>query len=342
MTLPLHRRLVLSLTIASSLALGSFAFAQTAPAPAAAPAVAPAVTPTPLITRIKMATIGAPNVAEIEKLYTEWLGYKVVEKGKVSEAMAKSWGAPKSAGRPFVLMHSEGTQDVFIRAVEIDPVPGYKAMTTLGWNSIEILVQDPDKVFEKLSKSPFKHVGGPKNLSPPFNTIRATQFKGPAEEILYLTAEQGDFAKSPLPPAASFVDRPFIMVLAAPDADETMKFYMENFLMRGAPARPGTIDIIAKAQGLPPDTNIPLGLARAAEKGNNIEVDGYPAPAKARPKNDGQLPPGVAMTSFNVNSLDGLKVKFIQPPAKLYGPKRAATFIGPAGELTELIEEPRP
>jgi hypothetical protein len=40
--------------------------------------------------------------------------------------------------------------------------------------------------------------------------------------------------------------------------------------------------------------------------------------------------------------LDGLKVKFIQPPAKLYADKRSATFIGPAGELTELIEEPRP
>ena len=121
-----------------------------------------------------------------------------------------------------------------------------------------------------------------------------------------------------------------------------MKFYMDTFLMRGAPARPTTIDIISKAQGLPETTQYPLGLARAAEKGNNIEVDGYPPSAGARTKNDGQLPPGVAMTSFNVNSLDGLNVKFIQPPAKLYGPKRAATFIGPAGELTELIEEPRP
>ena len=195
MTLPLHRRLFVGLTVAASLTLGSYGFAQTAPA--ATPAAAPAPAVTPLITRIKMATIGAPNVAEIEKLYTEWLGYKVVEKGKVSEAMAKSWGAPKVAGRPFILMHSEGTKDVFIRAVEIDPVPGYKAMTTHGWNSIEILVEDPDKIFEKLSKSPFKHVGGPKNLNPPFQTIRATQFKGPAEEILYLTAEQGDHAKSP-------------------------------------------------------------------------------------------------------------------------------------------------
>jgi hypothetical protein len=121
-----------------------------------------------------------------------------------------------------------------------------------------------------------------------------------------------------------------------------VKFYLENFLLRGGPPNPTTIDIIAKAQGLPADQKFMLGLVRMAEKGNNIEIDGYPPSAKSRPRADGQLPPGVAMTTFNVNTLDGLKVKFIQPPAKLYGPKRAATFIGPAGELTELIEDPRP
>ncbi len=336
----LNRRWLISTAAAVGLfgVMGS-GVAQT---PTAAPATTPTPAVTPLITRIKMATIAAPDVNLIEKLYTEWLGYKVVEKSKVSEAMAKSWGAPKVAGRPFVMMSSAGTPDVYIRAVQIDAVPGYKAMTTHGWNSIEIIVEDPDKVFEKLSKSPFKHVGGPKNLNPPYDSIRATQFVGPAEETLYFTAEKGDISKSPLPAAKSFIDRPFIMVLAGPDAGVLNQFYMDTFLLRGGAPYPTTIDIIAKAQGLPADQKFMLGLVRMAEKGNNMEIDGYPASAKARPKAEGQLPPGVSMTSFNVNSLDGLKVKFIQPPAKLYGEKRSATFIGPAGELTELIEEPRP
>lgn len=346
MTSILNRRGLIAATAALAFAgLAGPGRAQTPAAPPATAPAAPAATPvpavTPLITRIKMATVAAPDVGQIEKLYSEWLDYKTVEKGKVSEAMAKSWGAPKVAGRPFVVMASVGSPDVYIRAVQIDPVKGYKAMTTHGWNAIEILVEDPDKVYERLAKSPFVHVGGPKNLNPPFNSIRATQFKGPAEEILYFTAEQGDFAKSPLPPAKSFIDRPFIMVLAGADAAAMMTFYMDTFLMRGAPPSPTTIDIIAKAQGLPADHQFMLGLARGAEKGNNIEIDGYPPSAGPRPKAEGQLPPGVAMTSFNVNSLDGLKVKFIQPPAKLYGGKRAATFVGPAGELTELIEEPR-
>jgi hypothetical protein len=332
--------------IATAASLGLVGLMSTAqsqtPAAPATPAATPAPAVTPLISRIKMATVAAADVNQVEKLYNQWLDYKTVEKSKVSDAMAKSWGAPKMAGRPFVLMNSKGSPDVYIRAVQIDAVKGYKAMTTHGWNAIEILVEDPDKVYERLTKSPFVHVGGPKNLNPPFNSIRATQFKGPAEEILYFTAEQGDLTKSPLPAAKSFIDRPFIMVLAGADANAMMTFYMDTFLMRGAPPYATTIDIIAKAQGLPADHQFQLGLARAAERGNNIEIDGYPPSAGARPRADGQLPPGVAMTSFNVNSLDGLKVNFIQPPAKLYGEKRSATFIGPAGELTELIEEPRP
>ena len=31
-----------------------------------------------LLSRIKMATIGTPNVDEIERCYTKWLGYSVV------------------------------------------------------------------------------------------------------------------------------------------------------------------------------------------------------------------------------------------------------------------------
>lgn len=308
----------------------------------AATAQTPAPALVPLITRIKSATIGAPDIGKVEELYTKWLDYKVKERGTVTEAVAKSWGAPKMAGRPFITMHSAGTDDVYIRAMQIDPVPGYKAMTTWGWNSIEIIVEDPDKVYEKLKASPFRHVGGPAFLSGGNSTIRAVQFVGPAEETIYLTAETGDRSKSGLPIPKSFIDRPFIMVLAGPDAQALSKFYTETFLMGGYPPRATPIGLIAAAQGLPADHQFQLGLARAKERGNNIEIDGYPPSSKARPRNDGQLPPGVAMTTFSVNNLDGLKVKFITEPVKLSNDRRVATFIGPAGELTELIEEPRP
>ncbi|MDX2224455.1 MAG: hypothetical protein SFV21_17010 [Rhodospirillaceae bacterium] len=321
--------------------LAATALAASAAMPAWAQST-PAAAIEPLITRIKIATVGAKDVEATAKLYAEWLDYTVIERSTVSQAMADSWGTPKTAGKPFVLMHGKGSPDVYFRVVQADAPGGYKAMTTFGWNSIEVLVEDPDKVYEKLKNSPFRHVGGPANLMGGTSSIRAVQFVGPSEETFYFTADTAPADKAVLPRAKSFIDRTFIMVLAGPDADALSKFYTETFLMGGYPPRPVPIDIIAKAQGLPLDHQFPLGLARAAEPGNNIEIDGYPASAKARPRADGQLPPGVAMSSFNVNSLDGLKVSFIKPPAKLYGEKRAATFIGPAGELTELIEEPRP
>ena len=83
-----------------------------------------------------------------------------------------------------------------------------------------------------------------------------------------------------------------------------------------------------------------LGLLRGAERGNNIELDEYPKFAGQRKISPGQLPPGVAMTSFSVDDLDRFDLPYIIAPRPLYGSLRAATFLGPAGELTELIEEP--
>ena len=98
--------------------------------------------PEPLLRRIKMATVSVPDVAQWAALYKEWLDYQVVEEGEVPQALAASWGAPGSAGKRYALMAPASGTDVYIRAVEADPVPGYKAMTTFGWNSVEIIIDD--------------------------------------------------------------------------------------------------------------------------------------------------------------------------------------------------------
>ncbi len=165
------------------------------------------------------------------------------------------------------------------------------------------------------------------------------QVVGPAQEVLYLTCETGDREKSTLPIPRSFVDRPFIMILAGPDINAIEDFYVGNFGMTAIPHFQSSISMISRSLGLPDDHIFELGLLRGAERGNNIELDTYPASAGRRKQHEGQLPPGIAMTTFAVPDLDALDVDFISPPATIYGPKRAATFVGPAGELTELIEE---
>lgn len=296
------------------------------------------------IRRIKMGTIGCRDLASTEDWYTNWIGYIVVERGEISADLAGSWGTPNMAGRAYILMQPESGTDVFIRAVKTDGVDGYSAMTTFGWNSFEIIIEDVYALNERLLKSPFEIIGGPEALSSE-STIHAMQVIGPSEEVLYLTQET-DPEATLLPDPGSFVDRPFIMVLACPDVSAIVDFYGSKFGVfgRGGAGDGMSIGIIARAQGLPEDHKFQMGFMRFADHGHYIEIDGYPESATSRPRADGQLPPGNAMCSFNVNDLDEFEVNFISAPVRdsslAYGEHRSATFIGPAGELTELIEAP--
>ncbi|MFL2771054.1 MAG: VOC family protein [Rhodospirillaceae bacterium] len=294
-----------------------------------------------VISRIKYVTIGAPSVDAVERFYTTWLGHSVVEKSKVSEIMAKSWGTPAAAGRPFILMQPMTGEDVLVRAVEIEAVGGYKAMTTWGWNSFEIIVNDPDDLYERLGISDFRHIGGPANLGGGNSSIRAVQYIGPAEEVLYFNSETGDRSKSALPDPGEDVGRTNIVILASNNVDETMAFYSAAFGLPKGFSFPTPVGIIAKAQGLPEDHSFTMGLARLREPGNAIEFDGYPIATGPRPRVAGHLPQGNAIVTFNVNNLDAVNADFIAPPITEYGGKRSAAFVGPAGELVELIEEVR-
>ena len=294
--------------------------------------------PVPKLKRIRIATIGAPDLKAVETQYGEWLGYAVVERGTIAKELAESWSAPKSAGRPFIVMQPESGTDVFIRAVEIDPVPGYKAMTTWGWNAIEIICDDPDAVYEKLLDSPFTLLGKPKGLKN-YPSIRATQFKGPAEDVLYFTAETGDRSNSLLPRPGAFIGRIFIMVVAGPDVNDLQNWYADTFNMARGTINNSPVDLINEAQGLPLGTERPLTILSMSEHGNILELDGYGENTGPRPHNEGQLPPGIAITSVMVESIDDLDIETITPPIS-FGGGRIATVIGPAGELLELIEDP--
>jgi catechol 2,3-dioxygenase-like lactoylglutathione lyase family enzyme len=306
-------------------------------------AMAQAASP-PTLERIRIATIGARDVAETERLYTEWLGQSVRERGAVSAEMAASWGAAQSAGRPYVLLSSDAHPDVFIRAVEVDaPAGGYTALTTWGWNAIEIIVDDIDALHAALKNSPFRFIGGPASLGVRYPTIHAMQVVGPSQEVLYLTTETGDRSQSSLPLPGAAVGRPFIMVVAGPDIAAARDWWAETFAMTREPINPSLAGLARRAQGLPEDAPFTISLVRMAQHGNMIQLDGYPPGVGARASAPGQLPPGAAMTSFEVKTLEALRLDYLSPPRGLtgaaYGNARAATVIGPSGELIELIEK---
>ncbi|MBL8643481.1 MAG: VOC family protein [Rhodospirillaceae bacterium] len=297
---------------------------------------------TPLLKRIKIATIAVPDLDEATALYKQWLGYKAIAQGKITADHARLWGAAAMTGRRFATMQPASKTDVYIRAVEIDRVANYRPMTTWGWNAVEVIAEDPEKLHLKLAKSPFYIVGKPRRLKG-YPTICATQVRGPGNEILYLTADLGNPGTGLLPKPGAAVGRPFIMVVASGNITNTQKWYCDTFKMKRNPINGNPVDIIQTAQGLPPSHEFPLTVASLAEHGNLLEMDGYPALTGPRPCHHGQLPPGVAMTSFGVKSLEAFKLKWLSDPVTLKGPgyegKRAACVVGPAGEILELIEE---
>jgi hypothetical protein len=298
----------------------------------------------PVMDRIKIATVGARDVAGTAALYERYLDHVVVERGEVSAELAASWGAPAVAGRPYVLMQGRSGDDVFLRAIEVTAPEGYRAMTTWGWNAIEMIVEDPDAMYERLAESPFEHVGGPAFLGGGMSTIRAVQFVGPSQELFYFTTETGDRSRSTLLTPRADVDRPFIMVVAGPDARVLTDFYVQQLGTTEAFFMQSPVNVISRAQGLPPDHLFPLALVRLRAFSNSIEIDGYPPGTGPRPVAEGELPPGVSITSFTVPDLDALDpATFITPPVRpggvAYGDNRVATIVGPAGELIELVEE---
>lgn len=299
----------------------------------------------PLINRIRYATLAAPDVDAVAAWYTRYLGYRIVDVGKVDAELAASWGAPKTAGRTYTVMVSPASRDVGVRVVATDPVPGAEADTTFGWGGLEIIVQDTYKVHEAMKAGGVEIVRPPASLGAPFASIHAMQVKGPIGEIIALTTETGDTETSNLPVPQAPIDRIFLVGVSGPRIAALRDFYLTIFKMRPGPVFDGPSPRRAAALGLPETHVFPMTLVRSAERGNTIELHGLPPPAKARPRADGQLPPGVAMVSFGVATLDIAGVDYLTPPAARpkvgYNGARAATFVGSAGELIELIEERR-
>jgi catechol 2,3-dioxygenase-like lactoylglutathione lyase family enzyme len=290
--------------------------------------------------RIKAATISAADPDAVVKSYKDFFGYEVIHESIVSAAEAESWGAPGMEGkRQFLTGPSSGTQ-VFLRVVENDEVADYRPLKTFGWNAVEITVTDVEELDRRLQNSPFEIIGPPAYLD--FSDrIYPMQAVGQAQEVFYLNQVRGDLPDYDLPLARSFVDQIFIMILASKDMNEAISFYTEKLGWKQGNAYFTKYSVINNAFGLPEETPHHLSMTCVGRDVNN-EVDQYPEGTVERSVKPGMLPPAIAMVSYNVTSLDTLDVDFLSPPARFehapYNGRRAATCVGKAGELIELIE----
>ncbi|HLG87212.1 MAG TPA: hypothetical protein VKZ79_08450 [Alphaproteobacteria bacterium] len=289
---------------------------------------------------IRAVTTTADDLKRVEDAYTRYFDYRVVERGEVATDTAAGWGAPAVAGRPLLVLMPASGEPTVLRFVQ-QPLPaGYRPLTTFGWNSTEIVVQNTDTLEEKLKGSPFHILFPPRPLDG-LPDIRAMQGTGPAGEMLYLTWIQRPIPGHDLPVAKSFVDRCFIAVLGGPDMEAMRRFYHDCFGNMPGPIATPRIQALSAANGLSSETKHPLCTVPLGGQ-SLIEIDEYPKVATIRPKPQGGLPAGMAIVTFEFPRLDGLSLKPIAPPSPSrlppYKDHRTATVIGAAGELIELVE----
>lgn len=287
-----------------------------------------------------IATVMASDPVNAADAYKRYLGYKDLGSGTIPVAWSSIWATPAMAGRRYAMVQAESGNGAILRFVEGTPPATYRPFLTYGWNALEILAKDVDKLPDKLKGSPFEIIGLPRNLYPS-GSIRAMQTRGLAQEMVYLTqineAKETDY----LPKAKSFVDHLFIVILGSQDFDLSRAFYSRCFNVEHGDVHVMRVTGLNVAFGLDIETKHRLSVIKLAEKAN-IELDDFPRGAVHRELNRGELPPGIGMLSFFVDSLDKCPTPFRALPAKVdggpYGGKRVAVVVGSAGEWIELIE----
>jgi catechol 2,3-dioxygenase-like lactoylglutathione lyase family enzyme len=285
-------------------------------------------------------TLVVPQVQAAVDRYTKWLDYSVVEHGELSADLAASWLSPGSAGKKYAVLKAASGADVFLRFVEGDDVPEYEPMRTHGWAATEICVKDVEAVNTRMLASPFEIIGPPKPLDG-FPTVKPMQVRGPDREIVYLTEILIDDPNHGLPTVQSLIDRPFIMVLACSNLQQTIGWANEVFAL--PISTPVTIkySLLSAAFGLHADSKHALCIVKGAGQ-TFLEFDQYPDGATARPRNAGELPPGVAVTTMLFPDFQRLAGHWaVQPVVRngaIYGGRRVGILETPDGALLEVVE----
>jgi catechol 2,3-dioxygenase-like lactoylglutathione lyase family enzyme len=292
---------------------------------------------------LRAATVTVADIARARDNYARYMDYSVVEEGAVDAGLAASWGAPKSAGRRYVVMKPASGAEIFLRLVEQSAHPDYEPLKSYGWAAIEICVEDVLKADARLKGGPFEVIGPPREIEG-LPAIYPMQVRGPDGEIVYLTQIRSDLPAYDLPRAAAPIDKLFIFVLACSDMHASIRFAVEKLGLAFGRDMQIVYTMLANAFGTPHEKLYTISTV-IHERDVFFEFDQLPPWASPRPQHRGMLAPGVSLASLTIPDFDTrietLSDWLIAPPSVYPGPvyagRRAATVRGPDGSLFELV-----
>ena len=283
--------------------------------------------------------VATPDIDAALTDYRDVLGLTVVADGALG-AVADHWAAPALATARCVTLQPTSGEQCFIRLVEQPLDPGFVPVRTYGWAAYEFSVQDVFGWPARLGGSGFDIVGQPREI-PGLPYFVAMQMTGRGREMLYLNEVRSNTPTSDLFVAQSPVDRMFIVILATPDLEATVRWYRDSLCLDEGGRYEIVYSMINQAFDLPGDTLHQLAMVQHGRT-PIAEIDRYPEAATRRAIAPGHLPPGNALITLAVDDLDALDLEPLAPPERLRGPvyagARAITVRGPAGELLELVE----
>ena len=295
-----------------------------------------------MLKNIAIVTVMVKSLEITELVYQSELSYKLIHKGVVSEDMASGWGTKNITGRPFLLMGPTNNEAVYLRFIESEEFDkNFRSLKTFGWNAIEILVRDTEKIFLTLKDSQyFRIVGKPVYISDE-KSIKAMQVLGPSNELIYFTSiEKPEKTGLMIKEASTEIDRIFILILGVDNIESLRRYYSEKFNIVTSDPAPYRIRTLSNEHGLPIETKFPLSIAKLSDK-SLIEIDEYPKASISRETKANELPPGIAMVSFYVDSIPN-NLPFISPVTANkeppYNNRKSAVIRGAVGELIEIIE----
>ncbi|MEO7775219.1 MAG: hypothetical protein ABIT36_06875 [Steroidobacteraceae bacterium] len=290
--------------------------------------------------RIVGGIVSTPDLDAALSDYHGRLGLRIVEQGTLDTNLAVSWDCAGSAGARFATLQPQSGAHCFIRLVEAPLPDDFEPTRTYGWAAYELTVQDVFGWPDRLQGSGFNIVGPPKVLEglPQFIPM---QVLGRGREMIYLNEVAQNTPSSDLPRASSLTDHIFVVILATPDREATLKWFEQTLQLDISSSYTLAYSMINNAFGLPSDHRTTITMVQKSRL-PIVEVDGYPETATPRGGERGVLPPGNSLVTLAVDDFDVLTLSFIQAPLRRDGPFyrgcRAGTIRGSAGELIELLE----
>jgi len=292
-----------------------------------------------MIGPILAVTLSVPNIQISENAYRNILNYETVERGEISHELGNLWNAPLVVGRKYIIMQPESGSPVYLRFIESPDAKKEHTLGTYGWNAIELHAKNVDAIPEKLKNTEFEIVSLPRNLSSS-DDIKAMQVLGPSKELVYFTT-----IKNPafgLGSAKSFIDRVFIVINAGKTMESHLNFYKDSLKLEVSDTQIVRMSALNKILNRNSEDKHPLATAKVGN-GFVIELDEYPEETKIRKTMNGDIPPGISIVSFGVDSVDNFPIKLhgniTTPEGKIYRKNKSGLVIGPNNELLELIEK---